>query len=142
MDYRRLGSTGLRVSRLALGCGNFGGVGSAPAFFGMGETEQQAAELLDHARDAGITVLDTADAYGGGRSETFIGNWLGARGSAVRDQMIVSSKVFNPVGPGPNERGLSRLHTGAAADVHRAAGPRHLAAEERHEPVRVGAEEH
>src|SRR5690349_3205925 len=47
MDYRRLGSTGVKISRLALGCGNFGGVGSAPAFFGMGETEAQAFALMD-----------------------------------------------------------------------------------------------
>jgi len=110
MNYQRLGSTGIKVSRLGLGCGNFGGVGSAPAFFGMGETEAQAARLLDRAHDAGITLLDTADAYGGGRSETFIGNWLKAQGSAVRDQLVVSSKVYNPVGPGPNQRGLSRVH--------------------------------
>jgi len=110
MKYQRLGSTGIKVSRLGLGCGNFGGVGSAPAFFGMGETEAQAAELLDRAHDAGITLLDTADAYGGGRSEAFIGNWLKAKGSAVRDQLVVSSKVYNPVGPGPNQRGLSRVH--------------------------------
>ena len=110
MEYRRLGSTGVKVSRLALGCGNFGGVGSAPAFYGMGETESQAAELLDHAFDAGINLLDTADAYGGGRSEQAIGRWLAARGPAVRDRVLVSSKVYNPVGPGPNQRGLSRVH--------------------------------
>jgi len=110
MNYQRLGSTGIKVSRLGLGCGNFGGVGSAPAFFGMGETEAQARELLDRAHDAGITLLDTADAYGGGRSETFIGNWLKTKGPAVRDQLVVSSKVYNPIGPGPNQRGLSRVH--------------------------------
>jgi aryl-alcohol dehydrogenase-like predicted oxidoreductase len=110
MNYQRLGSTGVKISRLGLGCGNFGGIGSAPAFFGMGETEPQATELLDRARDAGINLLDTADAYGGGRSETFLGNWLKARGPAVRDQLVLSTKVFNPVGPGPNQRGLSRLH--------------------------------
>lgn len=110
MDYRRLGTTGIKISRLALGCGNFGGVGSAPAFFGMGETEAQAAELLDRAWDAGINLLDTADAYGGGRSEQYLGRWLAAKGPAVRDQLVVSSKVYNPVGPGPNQRGLSRLH--------------------------------
>ena len=44
------------------------------------------------------------------KSETFIGNWLKARGSSVRDQLVLSTKVFNPVGPGPNQRGLSRLH--------------------------------
>jgi len=110
MQYRRLGTTGLRISRLGLGCGNFGGIGSAPAFYGMGETEEQAFALLDHATDAGINFLDTANAYGGGRSETYIGRWLQAKGSAVRNQILLSSKVFNPVGPGPNDRGLSRRH--------------------------------
>ena len=110
MDYRRLGSTGLRISRLGLGCGNFGGVGSAPAFFGMGETESQAFELMDRAFDAGINFFDTANAYGGGRSETYIGRWLKTKGAAVRQQLLLSSKVFNPVGPGPNDRGLSRRH--------------------------------
>ena len=110
MDYTRLGSTGLKVSRLALGCGNFGGVGSAPAFFGKGENEAQAAALMDRAFDAGINLFDTANAYGGGRSEAYIGRWLQAKGSAAREQLVVSSKVFNPVGPGPNDRGLSRRH--------------------------------
>ena len=110
MDYRRLGSTGLRISRLGLGCGNFGGIGSAPAFFGMGESEAQAFDLMDRAIGAGINFFDTANAYGGGRSETYIGRWLKAKGSAVRQQLLLSSKVFNPVGPGPNDRGLSRRH--------------------------------
>src|SRR3982751_5975640 len=110
MLYHRLGSTGLRISRLGLGCGNFGGIGSAPAFFGMGETEAQAFALMDHAYDAGINFFDTANAYGGGRSESYIGRWLKAKGSAVRQQLLLSSKVFNPVGPGPNDRGLSRRH--------------------------------
>jgi 1-deoxyxylulose-5-phosphate synthase len=110
MDYRRLGSTGLRISRLGLGCGNFGGIGSAPAFFGMGETEAQAFDLMDRAFDAGINFFDTANAYGGGRSETYIGRWLQMKGSATRQQLLVSSKVFNPIGQGPNDRGLSRRH--------------------------------
>jgi aryl-alcohol dehydrogenase-like predicted oxidoreductase len=110
MKYRRLGSTGLKVSRLILGCGNFGGIGSAPAFYGMGENEAHAFELMDRALDAGINVFDTADAYGGGRSEAFIGRWLKTKGSHVRDRLVLSSKVFNPVGPGPNDRGLSRGH--------------------------------
>src|SRR3954468_12526543 len=108
MEYRRLGSTGLRISRLGLGCGNFGGIGSAPAFFGMGETEAEAAALMDRAFDAGINFFDTADAYGGGRSESFIGRWLGTKGAHVRDRLLLSSKLFNPVGPGSNDRGLSR----------------------------------
>src|SRR5262245_47418167 len=110
MDYRRLGSTGLKVSRLGLGCGNFGGIGSAPQFFGMGENEAQAFALMDRAFDAGINFFDTANAYGGGRSESCIGKWLRAKGSSVREQLLLSSKVFNPVGSGPNDRGLSRRH--------------------------------
>jgi aryl-alcohol dehydrogenase-like predicted oxidoreductase len=110
MEYRRLGCTGLKIPRLALGCGNFGGVGSAPAFFGMGDTEAQAFELMDRAVEAGVTLFDTADAYGGGRSESYIGRWLRARGPGVRNRVLLSSKVFNAVGPGPNDRGLSRRH--------------------------------
>jgi aryl-alcohol dehydrogenase-like predicted oxidoreductase len=110
VEFTRLGSTGVKVSRLGLGCGNFGGIGSAPEFFGKGETEAQAFALMDRAVDAGINFFDTANAYGGGRSETYIGNWLAAKGSTVRQQLLLSSKVFNPVGPGPNDRGLSRRH--------------------------------
>jgi aryl-alcohol dehydrogenase-like predicted oxidoreductase len=110
MHYKNLGRTGLKVSAVGLGCGNFGGIGSAPAFFGKGETEQEAFALMDAAWELGINFFDTADAYGGGRSETYIGNWLKTKGSRVRDQLILSSKVFNPVGEGPNDRGLSRRH--------------------------------
>jgi aryl-alcohol dehydrogenase-like predicted oxidoreductase len=100
----------LKVSIVGLGCGNFGGIGSAPAFFGKGETEEEAFRLMDAAYELGINFFDTADAYGGGRSETWIGKWLKAKGATVRDQIIVSSKVFNPVGEGVNDRGLSRRH--------------------------------
>jgi 1-deoxyxylulose-5-phosphate synthase len=110
MQYINLGRTGLKVSAIGLGCGNFGGIGSAPAFFGQGETEQQAFAIMDAAWELGINFFDTADAYGGGRSESYIGAWLKAKGSAVRDQLLLSSKVFNPVGEGPNDRGLSRRH--------------------------------
>jgi aryl-alcohol dehydrogenase-like predicted oxidoreductase len=110
MRYTTLGTTGVRVSRIILGCGNFGGIGSSPAFFGQGESDEQAATLMDAALDLGINVFDTADAYGGGRSESAIGRWLAARGSSVRDQVLLSSKAFNPVGDGPNDWGLSRRH--------------------------------
>jgi aryl-alcohol dehydrogenase-like predicted oxidoreductase len=110
MDHRRLGRTGLRVSRVGLGCGNFGGIGSDPLFFGQGESEKEAFALMDRALDIDINFFDTADAYGGGRSESFIGRWLKTKDAGVADRILLSSKAFNPVGDGPNDRGLSRRH--------------------------------
>jgi aryl-alcohol dehydrogenase-like predicted oxidoreductase len=110
LEYKNLGRTGLKISAMGLGCGNFGGIGSAPAFFGKGETEAEALAIMDAAWEMGINFFDTADAYGGGRSETYIGKWLKAKGAQVRDQLVLSSKVFNPVGDGPNDWGLSRRH--------------------------------
>ncbi|MDH3538712.1 MAG: aldo/keto reductase [Acidimicrobiia bacterium] len=110
MDYRQLGRTGLRVSAFGMGCGNFGGIGSAPEFYGQGENETEAFGLLDRAVELGINFLDTADAYGGGRSEATIGKWLSTKGASVRDNLLISSKVANPVGDDPNQRGLSRRH--------------------------------
>jgi len=110
MDYKNLGRTGLKVSAVGLGCGNFGGIGSAPEFFGKGESEEEAFALMDMAFDLGINFFDTANAYGGGRSETYIGKWLKQQGASVRQQLLLSSKVFNPVGDGPNDWGLSRRH--------------------------------
>lgn len=110
MKHRQLGHTGLRVSAFGMGCGNFGGIGSAPEFFGQGESETEAFALLDEAVDLGINFLDTADAYGGGRSEATIGKWLATKDAATRDRLLISSKVANPVGDDPNQRGLSRRH--------------------------------
>jgi aryl-alcohol dehydrogenase-like predicted oxidoreductase len=91
------------VSRLILGCGNFGGIGSAPAFFGQGENEQEAFALMDAAWDYGITSFDTADAYGGGRSERWVGRWMTDR--ARRPE--VTTKVFHSVVGDPADQGLS-----------------------------------
>ena len=87
---------GLTVERIALGCGNFGGVGSAPAFFGQGLTEDQAFGLMDAAWEAGLVHFDTADAYGGGRSEQAIGRWIQSRGVRPR----LTTKTFNPMQAG------------------------------------------
>ena len=93
---RPLGRSGLTISRVALGCGNFGGVGSAPAFFGQGLMQDQAFELMDAAWEFGLTHFDTADAYGGGRSERAIGRWIASRG--VRPQL--TTKTYNPMQAG------------------------------------------
>ncbi len=89
--------------RVALGCGNFGGIGSAPAFFGKGSNEEEARSIMDAAWAAGIRWFDTADAYGGGRSEAYIGRW---RRDHRPEGLLVTTKVFNPVTGDPADRGL------------------------------------
>ena len=95
------------MTRVVLGCGNFGGIGSKPSLFGQGTTREEALRLLDAAWELGITTLDTADAYGGGRSESFIGDWLRTKGGDVRDRVVIVTKTFNPMEEGA-DRGLSR----------------------------------
>src|SRR5207244_9061510 len=104
MERRRLGGTEVEVSRIILGCGNFGGIGSAPEFFGQGESEEEAFRIMDAAWSLGITMFDTADAYGGGRSETAIGRWMVSRGH--RPQL--TTKTFNPMDTG-EDHGVSRV---------------------------------
>jgi aryl-alcohol dehydrogenase-like predicted oxidoreductase len=103
IEVRGLGRSPLHAPRIMLGCGNFGGVGSAPQFFGQGQSEQEAFALMDAAWELGITWFDTADAYGGGRSEAAIGRWCRSRG--VRPQL--TTKTYNPMASGA-DRGLSR----------------------------------
>jgi aryl-alcohol dehydrogenase-like predicted oxidoreductase len=104
VEQRRLGATGVDVTRVILGCGNFGGIGSAPAFFGQGESEEEAFAIMDAAWEMGVRAFDTADAYGGGRSEAWIGLWLAVRGR----RPVLATKVFNSVTGDPNDRGLGR----------------------------------
>jgi aryl-alcohol dehydrogenase-like predicted oxidoreductase len=103
MERRLLGASGVEVSRIIFGAGNFGGIGSAPELFGQGTTEEQAFELLDAAWNLGITTLDTADAYGGGRSETTIGKWIASRGHKPE----ITTKTYNPMEAGA-DHGLAR----------------------------------
>ncbi len=107
MEERPLGRSGVAVSRLILGCGNFGGIGSAPALFGQGTQRDEAFGLMDAAWELGITTFDTADAYGGGRSETFIGEWLSTKRADVRERIVIQTKTFNPMDTG-HDHGLAR----------------------------------
>jgi aryl-alcohol dehydrogenase-like predicted oxidoreductase len=106
MERAYLGGSGVRVTRVILGCGNFGGVGSTPAWFGKGESREQAFAIMDAAWEAGITTFDTADAYGGGRSESWIGDWLRTKGPDVRGEIVLSTKTFNPMDEG-EDHGLA-----------------------------------
>ncbi len=85
-----------------MGCGNFGGIGSAPELFGRGLAQDQAFVVMDAAWELGIRAFDTADAYGGGRSEQMIGRWIASRG--VRP--AITTKTFNPMDAGA-DRGLA-----------------------------------
>ncbi len=100
---------------LILGCGNFGGIGSAPELFGQGESLEEAFAVMDAGWEAGIRWFDTADAYGGGRSESFIGAWMAGTGNTPR----LTTKTFNPMDAGadsglPRERILRQVETSLA----------------------------
>jgi len=96
MDYRRMGRSGLKVSEICLGT----------MTFGRGADEAEATRIVDAALDAGLNFFDVANSYNGGVSETMMGNILKGR----RRQAVIASKVFNPMGPGPNDSGMSRAH--------------------------------
>ena len=91
------------VDRIALGCGNFGGVGSALSLVGQGENEGQAFELMDAAWAHGVRRFDTASSYGGGRSEQTVGAWVRAR---KPEGLRLTSKVFHPTHEG-DDSGLA-----------------------------------
>jgi aryl-alcohol dehydrogenase-like predicted oxidoreductase len=102
MQYTYLGNTGLEVSRFCLGCMNFG----SGADWMMNDRDA-SLELLDHAIDAGINFLDTANAYSRGESEEIVGEAIAERD---RDEFAIATKVYFPMGDGPNKSGLSRKH--------------------------------
>ena len=110
MQYVTLGTSNLRVSRLALGCMAFG----SPAWRDWALTEELGRPILRRAFDAGITFFDTADMYSDGLSEDILGRAV--RDFGVRHDVVIATKVFYPTGGGPNDRGLSRKHLLAAID--------------------------
>jgi aryl-alcohol dehydrogenase-like predicted oxidoreductase len=104
MEYRQLGRSGLRISRLTLGTMTFGGRGQ---FRPVGQTDLEGARRqIDMALDAGVNLIDTADVYSEGASEEIVGQAL----SWCRDQVLIATKARFPVGPGPNDAGSSRYH--------------------------------
>jgi len=94
--------------RIVFGCGNFGGLGSSPDLRDKGDGRERALGLLDHARAIGLTRFDTANTYGGGVSETVLGEWLRFQDKAFRANAQVATKVGNPNGCPPGARPLSR----------------------------------
>jgi aryl-alcohol dehydrogenase-like predicted oxidoreductase len=112
MKYVRLGSSGLKVSRIGLGMMSFGDPAAEPWFL----SEETAKPIVGQAVDAGVTFFDTADMYSGGVSEEITGRLLGKL-FARRGDYVLATKLFYPMGPGPNDRGLSRKHIMDSVDA-------------------------
>ena len=112
MDYVRLGSTGLKVSRICLGMMSYG----SKAERAWHLTEADAEPLVKAAVDGGVIFFDTADVYSGGVTEEITGRLL-ARLFPQREDYVLATKVFYPMGDGPNDGGLSRKHIMAAIDA-------------------------
>lgn len=113
MDQIRLGDSGLRISPITIGCMSFGTPGEGPQKWAMGESDSRA--VIRKALDAGLTTFDTADMYAQGRSEEILGAALADL--TRRDDVVIATKVFFPMGPGPYDRGLSRKHIISAIDA-------------------------
>jgi 1-deoxyxylulose-5-phosphate synthase len=111
MEYARLGSSGLRVSRICLGMMGFGD----PRHRAWQLGEEAGEPIVRRAVEAGVTFFDTADMYSGGAGEVVTGRLL-RRLFPRRDDYVLATKVYYPTGEGPNDRGLSRKHIMAAID--------------------------
>jgi aryl-alcohol dehydrogenase-like predicted oxidoreductase len=115
MEYRQLGTSGLRVSPLTLGTMTFGGRGN---FANVGNTDLAGARRqIDMCLDAGVNLIDTADVYSTGRAEEIVGEAIESK----RDDVLLSTKVRMTMGSGPNMSGLSRHHviSGCEASLRR-----------------------
>ena len=105
MDYRVLGRTGVKIAPLALGTDNF--ANPVP--------EGEASRILQRALEAGINLIDTSNSYAKGESEAIIGRVLAQNGR--REEVLLATKAHYPTGPGPNDRGNSRLHIMRACEA-------------------------
>src|SRR5580693_6700515 len=112
MELVKLGATGLNVSRICLGCMTYG----SPKWRDWVLDDAASRPFIKQALDAGINFFDTADMYSLGASEEVLGRALKDMGPP-REQLVVATKVFSPMGPTPNEAGLSRKHIMHAIDA-------------------------
>jgi len=111
MQYVNLGRTGLKVSRLCLGCMSYG----TSKWRTWVLDEEPSRAFMKQALELGVNYFDTADMYANGASEEVLGRAL--RDFSTRDQVVITTKVFNRMGDGPNDRGLSRKHILASIDA-------------------------
>jgi aryl-alcohol dehydrogenase-like predicted oxidoreductase len=112
MEYVRFGSTGMKVSRICLGCMSYG---RSTERWPWALDEEQSRPFIQRALELGINFFDTADVYSNGASEEVVGKAL--REAVARDAVVIATKVHGEMGPGPNDRGLSRKHILSAIDA-------------------------
>jgi aryl-alcohol dehydrogenase (NADP+) len=110
MEYVNLGKTGLKVSRICLGCMSYG----TSKWRAWVLDEEPSRAFIKQALESGVNYFDTADVYSRGASEEVLGRAL--RDFTARDQVVITTKVFQRMGEGPNDRGLSRKHILASID--------------------------
>jgi aryl-alcohol dehydrogenase-like predicted oxidoreductase len=112
MEYTRLGSSGLQVSAVVLGCMSYGVPERGAHPWSL--PEEESRPFIRRALEQGVTTFDTADVYSDGTSEEIVGRALAD--FARRDEVVIATKVFNRMRPGPNGAGLSRAHVMSAID--------------------------
>ncbi|PRY14198.1 aryl-alcohol dehydrogenase (NADP+) [Pontibacter ummariensis] len=112
MNYIRLGNTGLKVSAICLGCMTYG---KPTERWPWALNEEQSRPFLQKALELGINFFDTADVYSNGASEEVLGRAV--RDFASRDDVVIATKVRGAMGPGPNDKGLSRKHIMRSIDA-------------------------
>jgi len=112
MEYVRFGNTGMKVSRICLGAMTYG---KRDERWKWALTEEQSRPFIQKALELGINFFDTADMYSVGASEEILGNAL--KDFAKRDEVVIATKVFNPMSEDPNDRGLSRKHIMSSIDA-------------------------
>ena len=112
MEYVRLGSTGMKVSRICLGCMSYGQTSERSQWV---LHEEESRPYIQRALELGINFFDTANVYANGTSEVVLGRAL--RDFASRDEVVIATKVRLEMGPGPNDRGLSRKHIMGSIDA-------------------------
>ncbi len=110
MKYKQLGRMGLYVSEICLGAMTFGGNEKAGMWAAIGRLGQKEVDgIIGRALEAGVNFIDTADVYSFGQSERLVGQALKNLG-VVRKDVVIATKVYGEMGPGPNDRGASRGH--------------------------------
>ncbi|MDQ3292266.1 MAG: aldo/keto reductase, partial [Bacteroidota bacterium] len=112
MEYIRLGNTGMKVSKICLGCMTYG---TPTERWPWALNEEQSRPFIKKALELGINFFDTADVYTSGASEEVVGRAL--KEFATRDEVVIATKVHGPMGSGPNDKGLSRKHIMSAIDA-------------------------